>query len=254
MAAVADLLRPPPGRRHRGDERAHGAAAVAVDLDAVLGQLLERADVGEAPGAATGEDDPERPPDEPAREPRGARVARLGGREPVEGARRDGVDQAGHDAAAGRPEHDEVGRRGRCAGERRVGGRDEEQPVGLAGAEVAPRAGAELVDEQDVRGLVLGALDGAGPRGVGAEDLDRAVPLERVRERPCDALDGHVAAEPAEREERRAGRWGAQAAARLEQGRELARDGRGEVGVALDHLVEALARQPQQRRVADRLD
>ena len=92
------------------------------------------------------------------------------------------------------------------------------------------------------------------PAASAAEDLDRAVPLERVRERPRDALDGHVAAEPAEREERRAGRRGAQAAARLEQGRELARDGRGEVGVALDQLVEALARQPQQRRVADRLD
>ena len=49
-----------PHRDHRADERARARAADAVDRDPRGEQLLDHADVGEAPGPAAGEHDPHR--------------------------------------------------------------------------------------------------------------------------------------------------------------------------------------------------
>ena len=208
----------------------------------------------EPAGAAAGEDDPQGAPDEPTREPPGSGVARLGRREAVVGARLDTVEEGAEGVARGRAEEDEIGLRRRGRRRRAVGGGDEQLPVGLTCAEVAPQADACLVDQQDMGVLVLRALDrvGAGRRGV--EDLDRPERGERVRERRRNRGERHAGVESPEGEQRRAGGRRGQAAARLELRRELARHCGGEAAVELHQLDEPVAAELEKRRVAHRLD
>ena len=241
MAAVADLLGLPARSRHGRDERAHRAAAVAVDLDPVALELLERPDVGEASCSAAGEHDAERAPDEASSETADAGIGRLGGRESMEGARLDRVEQSADDAGLGRPQHHEVGvRRGRPSRTRSSRRAAAGRPAGRRGRSTRRRRSRRRAARASTRPRR------ARPRRCRPrrpEDLHRAVALERVRERACDCVDRHSRAERPEREERRSGGWRAQTAARLEQDGELARDGGGEVRVALHQLVEPLAGQ-----------
>ena len=208
----------------------------------------------EAARAAAGEDDPERTPDQSPRESRRARVARLGRREPVVGAWLDGVEQRAERSARRRPEDDEVGVGGSLGRRRAVGGRDEQRSVGLARAEVAPDAGARLVDEEHVRVLVLGPLHGARAGGLRVQHLDGAVRRQRARERRGHSFEWDVGIEPPQGDERRPGGRRGKAAARLQLRRQLARDRGGEARIPLHQLDEPPAAELQQGRVADRLD
>ena len=210
--------------------------------------------MSEAARAAAGEDDPERTPDESARESPGARVARLGRREPVVGAWLDGVEQRAERSARRRAEDDEVGVGGSLARRRALRRRDEQRAVGLARAEVAPDAGARLVDEEHVRVLVLGPLDGARAGGVRLQHLDGAVRRERARERRGHSSEWDAGIEPPQGDERRPGGGRGKAAARLQLRRQLARDRGGEARITLHQLDEPPAAELQEGRVADRLD
>ena len=72
VAAGVDLVGLHAERVHRGDERAHAAAADAVDLDPRRRELVEHADVRECARAAAGEHDAHRAPGDPARRTRDA--------------------------------------------------------------------------------------------------------------------------------------------------------------------------------------
>ncbi len=156
----------------------------------------------EATGAAAGEHDPERAADEPAGEAPRAGVARLRGREPVECAWVDPLDERADRLAGGRSEDDEVGAGERPLGQRAVARRDAQDAVGLPGAQVAPRAGARFVEQEHVGVLVLRSLDATCARGGRVQHLDRAVGLQRIRERGSDRSQRDVRADRGERDQR----------------------------------------------------
>ena len=243
----------PARGRHRRDERAHRAAAVAVDLDSVGLELGQGADVRETARASAREHDAERASDDAAHEPARSRVARLGRGEPVVGPRRDRVQEGSQGVAGGRAEDHEVGIRAGRGRNRAVLRRDEQHAVGLPRTEVAPDSRPCLVEQEHVGVLVLRTLDRVRAGRLRPEQLDRAVELEALRERARDLFQRHLRAEALERDERRARRRCVQPSAGLELGGELPGHRGGEPGVALHELDEPLAAQLEQRRVAHRL-
>ena len=144
IAAGVDLLRRCATRRQCADERAHARAGDAVDPDAELLQCLDGADVAEPARTAARQNEPDGASREAPRDRGDVLATALARADAVGRARLERVEQPVRRRVARPAEQDHVGggRQRLMEACRRPGGRvvgdDEQHPIGLSHARLAP--------------------------------------------------------------------------------------------------------------------
>ena len=156
---------------HGGDDRADAAAGDPVDVQAGVLELAEHADVGERPGAAAGQHEPERPAGEPVRQgadarPRGPRRRAVSCQASVAATQATRWAGAGSVARAARGRAAGPGRaRRRRGAPRRCGppGRRRRPGAGRSRARRPRPVPPAVRDQEDPVVVALGALEAVGP-------------------------------------------------------------------------------------------